>query len=244
MPESGIQWKPTRQPVLLSEWRHSLPARDVFSTVMSWTSYRPLRYRGRRYGQKDMELRRFLELPARVAPVTLEVALSRTQHAEWQTDGEPETLPTAGTPRELLSRMGWRVVDASEVCSNLDAYREYVQSSAAEWSVAKNGYVQGQAGWFSCRSACYLAAGRPVVVQDTGFGSVLPTGEGLVPFRSLEGAVAAIEAVESDYVRHAKAARAIAEEYFHSDRVLTRLLEDALTDDVAAGPEPAVESRA
>jgi hypothetical protein len=228
VPGSGITWRPTRQPVLLSEWRHALPARDVFSTVMSWTSYRPLRYRGWRYGQKDMELRRFLDLPARVKPATLEVALSRTQHAEWQTDDSGGTLITEG-PRDLLHRMGWRVVDATELCADLDAYREYVQSSSAEWSVAKNGYVRGQAGWFSCRSACYLAAGRPVVVQDTGFGPVLPVGEGVVPFRSLEGAVAAIQEVEADYVRHARAARAIADEYFDSDKVLTRLVDEAMS---------------
>jgi glycosyltransferase involved in cell wall biosynthesis len=109
----------------------------------------------------------------------------------------------------------------------VDSYRRYVQTSKAEWSVAKNGYVRGQAGWFSCRSACYLAAGRPVVVQDTGFGAALPVGEGILPFRTLEDAAEAIRAVEGDYVRHAKAARAIAEEYFDSDRVLSRLLEEA-----------------
>src|SRR5262249_28017689 len=95
-------------------------------------------------------------------------------------------------------------------------------------SVAKNGYVRGEAGWFSCRSSCYLAAGRPVVVQDTGFGAVLPVGEGILNFRTMEEAEAAIREVEGDYPRHAKAARAIAEEYFDSDKVLTRLIEDSL----------------
>jgi hypothetical protein len=170
----------------------------------------------------------------RVKPATLEVALARTQHAEWQTDEDSGAKSITESPRDLLHRMGWRVVDAAELCADLDAYRDYVQSSAAEWSVAKNGYVGGQAGWFSCRSACYLAAGRPVVVQDTGFGPVLPVGEGIVPFRTLDGAVAAIQEVEADYVRHAQAARAIADEYFDSDKVLTRLVDEAMSQD--AGP--------
>ena len=97
----------------------------------------------------------------------------------------------------------------------------------AEWSIAKNGYVEGRPGWFSCRSACYLAAGRPVVVQDTGFGAVLPTGEGLFAFTSMEEAVDAIRRIESDYRRHSIAARRIAEEYFDSSRVLERLIETA-----------------
>jgi hypothetical protein len=114
------------------------------------------------------------------------------------------------------------------VCPDFDSYRQYIESSKAEWSVAKNGYVVGQAGWFSCRSACYLAAGRPVVVQDTGFGPVLPIGEGLLAFTSIEETVAAIREVETDYTRHAQAARDIARTYFDSDKVLTRLLDDAL----------------
>ena len=100
------------------------------------------------------------------------------------------------------------------MCPDFDSYRQYIESSKAEWSVAKNGYVVGQPGWFSCRSACYLAAGRPVVVQDTGFGAVLPVGEGLLPFTSVEEAVAAIRDVEATMTRHAQAARAIAEDVF------------------------------
>jgi hypothetical protein len=114
------------------------------------------------------------------------------------------------------------------VCPDFDSYRQYIESSQAEWSVAKNGYVVGQAGWFSCRSACYLAAGRPVVVQDTGFGPVLPVGEGLLAFTSVEEAVAALQEVEANYARHAQAARDIAESYFDSDKVLARLIDDAL----------------
>ena len=135
--------------------------------------------------------------------------------------------------------MGWRVVDAAEVGGDLDRYREYIQSSRGEWSVAKNGYVRGQSGWFSCRSACYLAAGRPVVVQDTGFGGILPVGEGLLSFRTTEEAVGAILEVQSNHARHAKAARALAEEYFDAGRVLTRLVEEAFSGEPRPGTEAA-----
>ncbi len=204
---------------------------------MSWTSYRPLRYAGQNFGQKDVELRRFLELPARVRPTVLEIALNPTQHVDWEVEPRaPSSGDGAGeSPRstagDLLSRMGWRVADAARVGCDLDGYRHYIQSSKAEWSVAKNGYVRGQAGWFSCRSACYLAAGRPVIVQDTGFGAVIPAGEGVLTFGTMEEAAAAIREVESDHGRHAKAARAIAEEYFDSDKVLPRLIDEALSSD-------------
>jgi hypothetical protein len=225
VPATGYGWRPTRQPVVLSEWRAGRPYRDAFTTVLSWTSYRPLRYRGRSFAQKDVELRRFLRLPRRTGSARLELALGATPHVEWETGAEPGSR--AATPAELLAREGWSVVDAERACGDLDGYREYVESSKAEWSVAKNGYVVGRPGWFSCRSACYLAAGRPVVVQDTGFGEVLPTGEGIVPFASEDEAVAAIEDVESRYEVHARAARDIAGEYFDARRVLSRLVEEA-----------------
>ncbi len=229
VPATGYRWRPTRQPILLSEWRASTPWRDVFTTVMNWTSYKPLRYRGETYGQKDMEFKRFLELPGRAHPAVLEVALGKLTPAvrEWAL-ADAHGTPAYSTPRDLLTHMAWRVADAAEMCRDLDGYRSYVESSKAEWSVAKNGYVRGQAGWFSCRSACYLAAGRPVVMQDTGFGAVLPVGEGVLSFRTVEEAAAAIREVEGNYARHAKAARAIAEEYFASDKVLSRLIEEAL----------------
>jgi hypothetical protein len=236
VPDTGHRWRPTRQPIVLSEWRHSTAPRDAFTTVMSWTSYPPLYRAGQRFGQKDMELRGFLELPARASPTMMEIALNGTQHADWEADPPAASSidGAGGLPRtasELLTRMGWCVADAAQVCRDLDSYRHYIQSSKAEWSVAKNGYVRGQAGWFSCRSACYLAAGRPVVVQDTGFGAVLPVGEGVLTFRTLEEAAAAIREVESDHARHAKAALAIAESYFDSDMVLSRLIEEAFDDD-------------
>ncbi|HSF31956.1 MAG TPA: glycosyltransferase family 1 protein [Candidatus Tectomicrobia bacterium] len=214
VPDTGHQWRPTRQPIVLSEWHPETPQRDVFTTVMNWTSYKPVVYGNQSYGQKDVEFMRFRELPSLVIPTPLEIAVNAGK--------------TRRTPRQLLAHKGWHVVDPAEVCPNLDTYRQYVESSKAEWSVAKNGYVLGQPGWFSCRSACYLAAGRPVVVQDTGFSAVLPVGEGLLAFSTVEEAVAGIKEIEANYARHAKAARALAVEYFDAAKVLTWLIDEAL----------------
>jgi hypothetical protein len=214
VPETGHHWRPTRQPIVLSEWHPERPFREVFTTVMNWTSYKPVVYGDRSYGQKDLEFLRFQELPRLIAPIALEIAVN--------------TGKTRRTPRDLLAHKGWRVVDPAEVCPDLDSYRNYIESSKAEWSVAKNGYVIGRSGWFSCRSACYLAAGRPVAVQDTGFGSVLPTGEGLLAFSTVDEAVTSIKQIEADYRRHAKAAREIAAEYFDATTVLTHLVEEAM----------------
>jgi hypothetical protein len=216
VPATGHAWRPTRQPIVLSEWRPARPHREVFTTVMNWTSYKPVTFQGRRFGQKDMEFKRFLDLPRHVAPTALELAINEGK--------------TARTPKDLLKHKGWQLVDPAKACPDLESYRTYIESSKAEWSVAKHGYVAGQAGWFSCRSACYLAAGRPVVVQDTGFGRVLPVGEGLLAFSTVEEAVCAIRDVEADYPRHAVAARRLAEEYFDSATVLSRLLTEASSE--------------
>ncbi len=216
-PQTVHYWRPTRQPIVLSEWRASTPHRDAFTTVMNWTSYKPIRYAGKTYGQKDIEFERFLDLPAHAPGAVLEIAVNAGK--------------TRRTPRDRLRRRGWRVVDPDRVCPDLESYRAYIENSKAEWSVAKNGYVVGRSGWFSCRSACYLAAGRPVVVQDTGFGCVLPVGEGVLAFTDMKEAVEAIGGVQADYRRHAKAARAVAEEYFDSRKVLSKLVDDAIAED-------------
>ena len=225
LPETRHRWIPTRQPIVLDQWQAEDPCRRVFTTVMNWASYDPEELAGRSYGQKEIEFVRFLDLPGRVVPVELEIAgrgMFRASLPGGAGDGQQVPVP------QLLFAKGWRLVDASVVCGDWETYRRYIQSSMAEWSIAKNGYVDGRAGWFSCRSACYLAAGRPVVVQDTGFGAVLPSGEGLLKFASLEEAADAVRRVESDYARHARAARQIADEYFSSGKILTRLIETAL----------------
>ena len=236
VPSTPFEWLPTRQPIVLSEWNPRKRSRRVFTTVMSWASYRPLSYRGTRYSQKDVEFSRFMALPKRIDPGILEVAIGDTRHVNWETrnrDWSPAILAKMQqhpdwTPQQLLKATGWGVVEATKIGGDLDTYRNYIESSQAEWSVAKNGYVVGRCGWFSCRSACYLAAGKPVVVQDTGFSQVLPTGKGILPFVSEDDVVEAISSVKSDYRMHSEAARSIAEDYFDSNRVLSALIDQAM----------------
>ena len=236
VPRTGHRWLATRQPIVLSEWQPVAQVREVFSTVMSWTSYRPLRHEGREFAQKDAEFQRYIGLPGLVAPIQLEVAMARTQHPKWQT--RLEDLPRRvralmgdhqrWSPADLLEHTDWSVVDAHETCGDIDSYRDYIRTSRGEWSVAKNAYVTGSPGWFSERSACYLASGRPVIVQDTGFGAVLPVGEGLLSFETVEQAAEAIIEVDGNYQRHSRAANVLAQEYFDSDKVLSDLVERAM----------------
>jgi hypothetical protein len=217
VPPTQFLWRPTRQPIVLDEWATQASPRPQFTTVMSWTSYRPLVWEGQVYGQKDVEFERFRSLPARVPEVPLELAIGSILHPEWEGEKGSLLLPS-------LEASGWGLANAFKVCGDLDAYRSYIVHSKGEWSVAKNGYVTGQPAWFSERSACYLAAGRPVILQDTGFAAVIPTGRGVLSFSTLDQAVDAIREVSAHYDRHSRAAADIAAGFFSSDYVLNDLL--------------------
>jgi len=210
LPAHGLEWHPTRPPVVLDLWEPRPPG-ETWTTVMSWGEnyMRPIEHDGRRYGGKEPELRRMEELPERT-DARLELAVGGID-----------------APRERWRTRGWSVRDAHAVTQTADGYRRYVESSRGELSVAKNVYVDTRSGWFSCRSVCYLAAGRPVVVQDTGFTRRLPHGEGVLAFSDLDGAAAALAAVERDYEAHAEAARAVAAQAFDAQLVLGELLEQA-----------------
>jgi hypothetical protein len=163
---------------------------------------------GRVYGGKDVEFERFLALPSRT-PEALEVALS------------------GNAPRARLTAAGWRLRDPRPVSATMDDYRRYLQGSRGELSIAKQAYVATRSGWFSTRSAAYLASARPVVLEDTGFSGHIATGPGLHAFTTVEEAVAALAAVRADYPRACAHARAVAESEFAAERVLGRLLADA-----------------
>jgi len=210
VPTAGLTWLPTRQPVFLSNWPvTSPPATGAFTTVLSWSiNPTPPVVGGRSYGGKDVEFARFLDLPSRT-PERLEAAIS------------------GDAPRDRLAAAGWSVVDAHGVSATLDDYRRYLQRSRGEWSVAKNAYVATRSGWFSTRSAVYLASGRPAVLQDTGFSSHVTTGPGLRAFSTPEEAVAALAAVRADYAAACEHARAVAEACFRAEDVCARLLADA-----------------
>ena len=217
IPRTLFDWIPTRQPIVnecFSGPGIDVPLagrRKMLTTVMSWEPAEngPV-IEGIGYAGKSKEFLRFLDLPARSA-LPLEIAIS------------------GRAPRELLRASGWRLIEAPAVSADPWTYRDYLARSFAEWSVAKNAYVQSRSGWFSCRSACYLSLGVPVVVQDTGFGRAIPSGAGVLKFSTLDEAAAAIAAVVSDPQRHAGAAREIAHEYFDAKKILPRLIEVALT---------------
>ncbi len=210
VPRCGLDWITTRQPITLDDWPVAFtPQARAFTTVMSWKTKPALPVVGGRvFGGKDVEFRRFQSLPGRT-PAKLEIAVS------------------GPAPRDEIRAAGWAVVDAGERSTTLEIYRDYIAGSRGEWSIAKEAYAASESGWFSCRSACYLAMGKPVVVQDTGFSRIYPTAEGLLAFRDLEGAASALAAIERDYRHHCEAARALAERFFRAETVLEKLLRDA-----------------
>jgi len=219
IPTSEIPWRPVRQPVVLDDWPvATAPQRVRFTTIASWRgAFGPVSFGGRAYGLKVHEFRKVLPLPQRVTKASVggpvfELALDI--HA-----GDAKDLTA-------LHEHGWRVTDPRHVAGDPDTFRQFVQESGAEFSVAQGIYVETNSGWFSDRTVRYLASGKPALVQDTGFSQHYPAGEGLVPFKTLDEAVAGAEAIVRDYDRHCRAARAIAGAYFDSDKVLTRLLEE------------------
>jgi len=217
MPTAGVHWQPTRQPLVLDLWPVSEgEAAAPFTTVMNWTAYGEREHDGLVYGQKDREFTPYFSLPNDTG-TSMEIAIN----------GPSEV-------RERLVEGGWRIADPGKVTRDPWIYQEYLRSSRAEFSVAKHAYVSTRSGWFSDRSAGYLATGRPAVLQDTGFSDCLPVGKGLIAFSTPEEAVAAIRRIDEDYASHCRAARAVAEECFDSRRVLTDMLEWCFATETAA----------
>jgi len=209
VPTGERTWIPTLPPVALSHWPvTSTPARSITS-VCSWRGpFGPIEYDGHLYGLRVHEFRRFLELPAR-SGAEFELAL--------------DIDPADGADRTRLEAAGFRLIDPRTVAGDPWQYRDYVSNSFAELCVAKNLYVDTAGGWFSDRSACYLAAGRPVVAQHTG--AAVPAGEGLLTFRTPDEAVAAMADLRARPAAHARAARELAEAYLSARVVLPALVE-------------------
>jgi hypothetical protein len=213
IPGGGLPWRPLSPFVVLEEW----PVADYadpqrFTTVASWRgAYGTVAYEGVTYGLKAHEFRKFVELPRRIRQ-RCEIAL--------------DIHPAETRDRELLDRHGWQVVDPRQTVSHPATYRHYLARSGAEFSAAQGIYVATESAWFSDRTACYLACGKPALVQDTGFGRHYPIGDGLLSFQTLDEAVVGAKRIAEDYPHHSRAARALAEAYFDSDVVLGRLLEE------------------
>lgn len=213
-PTCGLRWIPTLPPVVLEDWpvRPGRPEAPITS-VVSWRGpFGPVEFRGGTYGVRVHEFRRFVELPRKtVDRFELALAIDAADHAD----------------REALQASGWILTSPEAAAGDPERYRAFLEASKAEVMVAKQMYVATHAGWFSDRSACYLALGRPVAAQETGWSNVLPSGNGLVAFNDLPTAASAIEDISARYADHCEAARALAEDHFDSDIVLGRLLEQA-----------------
>lgn len=213
IPPCGIEWKGIMPPMVLDFWEPASENHfDSFTTVADWRGYSPICYKAEWYGQKSEEFKRFIALPV-LSGQKMEIALNI--HPD-----ETEDL-------KMLRDNGWILKDPKICVQNPKKYQEYIRNSKAEFSVAKNGYVKGRTGWFSDRSACYLASGRPVVLQDTGFGDFLPVGKGLLTFKNMEDILEGIQEINSHYQAHSKDARQIAEDFLDSDKILRNMLREA-----------------
>jgi hypothetical protein len=211
VPTCGLSWLKTLQPLVFAHWpRAERLSYDALTTVGNWRAYGSITSQGVFFGQKAHSLRPHLAAARRSAkPFRLALSI----HDEERKD------------LTALAEHGWQLLDPAQVADTPARYREFVQTSWAEFGLAKSGYVASRCGWFSDRSVCYLASGRPVLAQQTGFTSFLPAGRGLLSFETTEDILTGVEALCSDYNAHCRAARAMAEEFFDSDKVLSQLLE-------------------
>ncbi len=211
VPTCGLTWLKTFQPIVLERWPAAARIDyDGLTTIANWRGYGSIEHEGVNYGQKAHSLRKLIELP-RMTEENFILALA--------------IHPNEAKDRAALAQNGWRIVDPALVANTPSRYQQFIQGSKAEFGIAKSGYVVSRCGWFSDRSVCYLASGRPVIAQETGFSLYVPTGEGLFAFNTCGDVLKAIESLKADYAKHAAAARTVAREYFDSDKVLRQLLQ-------------------
>ena len=212
IPLRGIQWQTFMPPVALEYWPAQTDASaTAFTTIGQWRGQYAV-WNGQLYGPKSDEFLRFVELPRKTSqPIELALLID---------DSEVNDIAT-------LRANGWQLVDPHQAARSCDGFRSYIQRSRAEFSVAKHGYVKTRSGWLSDRTVCYLASGRPALVQDTGMSKHLPTGKGLVTFTTVDEAVRGIESINADYPGHCAAARKLAEDKLSAPKVLQSVLERA-----------------
>jgi hypothetical protein len=213
VPRGKFDWRTTRCVVTLPQWSkirdEPAPPDAPITTIMTWDWFRGrVIYDGIEYGTKVVEYEKFHDLPKRIC-IPLEL-----------------TVGGVKTPTERIKQDGWRLLDAHATTLTPQSYQALIARSAGEWSVAKNIYVATRTGWFSCRTACYLAAGRPAVVQDTAWSKFIPSGKGVIAFTNIEEALAGLRAISENPAPHRTAAYEIAREYLAPDRVLTKMIED------------------
>lgn len=210
IPDDGMEWKATRQPVFAEAWKVGKSLQNErWTTVMQWDSYKSKSYNGIPFEMKSFSFKQFEALPSRMPGEHFELALGGVT-----------------APADDLQKRGWNVISSLIPTTTPERYQQYIANSKGEWTVAKHGYVVSNSGWFSERSAGYLASGKPVVAQNTGFSEILPTGQGLFAFKTIEEAEENIEIVNRDYHFHCGEARRLAEDYFDSSKVLLQLLKN------------------
>ena len=209
IPDDGLNWISTRQPVVADAWEKTEGnPHSPLTTVMQWDSYKEKEYNGRSFGMKSKSFTKYMDLP------------------KYSTEAFELAIGSSTKPGELLQKKGWRLSDSTLITKTPKSYQHFIKNSKAEWSVAKAGYVVSNSGWFSERSTCYLASGRPVIVEDTGFSNIFETGRGLLSFTTMEEAIACIEEMNRNYTRHCQWAIEIVEQYFSYTTVLTTLLKN------------------
>jgi hypothetical protein len=209
VPIERFHWQPTRQPVVLDLWADPQPGGDTYNTITTWhNTGKDLDWQGDRwYWTKDREFEKFLDLPRRRPGQQFELAATV----------DDQVLA-------LLQQHGWKQRSSIEISRDAHRYRQYIQRSRGEFTVARDQYVRPKTGWFSDRTVCYLAAGRPVITQETGFSKYVPSGNGLFGFTTMDDVLHAIDAIESNYAGHSDAARQIAEQYFDAEKVVGSLM--------------------
>ena len=230
IPRLGLDWQITRPIATLGSWqsiRQTPPPEDAaFTTVMSWNYFRgKLEYGGREFGAKAPEYDKFHDLPNRVTGIPMTLAVGGYQQ-----------------PAEQIRADGWNWIEARELTRTADNYMRFIERSLGEWSIAKNVYVDTVSGWFSCRTACYLAAGRPAVVQETGWSRYVPSGQGVIAFATMPEAIDGLRQIHGNWKSHSHAAYEVAREYLAPDKVLPPMIEaiysNPRNDPAAPGPVP------
>jgi hypothetical protein len=208
IPKAGGPWLPTRHPVVLSQWPYVDFEATHFTSVVRWQGFHEVQYQGVTYGQRDKEFPKYMELPQRTSQRFL--------------------MAIMGVNVEELTQFGWETAPGEVVSRTAFSYRDFIQRSRAEFSIPKNGYVQSRSGWFSDRSVCYLASGRPLLMEDTSLSEWLPVGKGLITFSNPDEAIHGVDMINTDYEGHRRAARNIAEMHFDSNRILPEFITTAM----------------
>lgn len=208
IPKDGFDWKSTRQPVVLDLWKATEGKKDAkWTTVMQWDSYEALQFEGQTFGMKSASFDKYSDLP-KMTEEKFELAIG-----------------SANAPREFLRSKGWKIINPLVPTKTPRTFQKYIENSKAEWTIAKHGYASSKSGWFSERSAGYLASGRPVLTEETGFSQFVETGAGLLSFSTKEEVLAGIKMINSNYRQHCKAAREVAADFFGYEKILSKLLD-------------------